>query len=272
MVRRGIRNTALRPGSTGFLPSDILADTAVNMSDTGPDDNALAHRGVLRGEFIAIAYDHTPNKAAADVSPPTGTYNLFVRRSTDGGVSWDAARNLSNLPDASTRVVEPRLVGTPGTIALPGGAATDDPSDVQDRNVIFVAWGTETNVPDTDSGTPLDLYLTRTTNQGASYEKLQVLAGGPAEQSETQLRSPPDGKTVGALWMERDATSGAIDVMVRNGVEAVAPDEPTPDQPVSSFGNNAGCAIGGDGRFDPTLPAMLVAALAFLGWRRRPAR
>jgi hypothetical protein len=270
MLRRGIKNTA-RPGSTGFLPTDVLADAAVNMSDTGPDDNALAHRGVLRGEFIAVAYDHTPNKAATNTSPPTGTYTLFVRRSSDGGVTWDAARNLSNLPNASTRVVEPRLVGTPGTIVLPGGAATDDPSDVQDRNVMFVAWGTETNVPDTDSGTPLDLYLTRTTNQGASYEKLQVLAGGPNEQSETQLRSPPDGKSVGALWMEHDATSGAIDVMYRNGLEAVAPDEPAPE-PVPSLGSNAGCAIGGDGRLDPTLPALLAAALAFLGLRRRMAK
>jgi hypothetical protein len=137
--------------------------------------------------------------------------------------------------------------------------------------VMFVAWGTETNVPDTDSGTPLDLYLTRTTNQGASYEKLQVLAGGPNEQSETQLRSPPDGKSVGALWMEHDATSGAIDVMYRNGLEAVAPDEPAPE-PVPSLGSNAGCAIGGDGRLDPTLPALLAAALAFLGLRRRMAK
>jgi hypothetical protein len=275
MLRRGIKNTNERPcdpaplaGLCGFRAADVLADPAVNMSDTGSDDNALAHRGVLRGEFIAVAYDHTPIKAATDASPPTGTYNLFVRRSTDGGVTWDAARNLSNLLDASTRVVEPRLVGTPGTIVLPGGAATDDPSDVQDRNVMFVAWGTETNVPDTDSGTPLDLYLTRTTNQGASYEKLQVLAGGPNEQSETQLRSPPDGKTLGALWMEHDATSGAIDVMYRNGVEAIAPDEPVP----ALGGDGGGCAVGGDGRFDPTLPGMLGAALAILGLRRRAGK
>jgi MYXO-CTERM domain-containing protein len=30
-----------------------------------------------------------------------------------------------------------------------------------------------------------------------------------------------------------------------------------------------GCTIGGDGRFDPTLPGLLVAALALLGLRRR---
>jgi hypothetical protein len=33
-----------------------------------------------------------------------------------------------------------------------------------------------------------------------------------------------------------------------------------------------GCAVGGNGRLDPTLPAMLAAALGFLGWRRRTAR
>ena len=265
MLRRGIKNTALRPGSTGFLASDVLADTAVNVSDTDPagavpTDNALAHRGVLRGEFVAVAYDHTPNKAAADAAPPTATYNLFVRRSTDGGDTWDAARNLSNLPDATTRVVEPRLVGTPGTIRLPGGAATADPSDVQDRDVMFVAWGTETNV---DVGTPLDLHLTRTTDRGASYEAAQLLASGPAEQSETQLRATPDGRTLGALWMERDLASGAVDVLYRNGTEALQV-TPPPE-------GDGGCSVGGSGRPDPTLPALLAAALAFLARRRRSA-
>ncbi len=33
-------------------------------------------------------------------------------------------------------------------------------------------------------------------------------------------------------------------------------------------GDGGGCALGGDGRIDPTLPARFAAALAFLGWRR----
>jgi hypothetical protein len=37
-------------------------------------------------------------------------------------------------------------------------------------------------------------------------------------------------------------------------------------------GGGGGCAVGGDGRFDPTLPAMLAAALAVFGWRRRAAK
>ena len=51
------------------------------------------------------------------------------------------------------------------------------------------------------------------------------------------------------------------------------PTTPTPTVPVvsSSSGGGGGCAIGNDGRFDPTLPAMLFAGLGFLGWRRYKA-
>lgn len=40
----------------------------------------------------------------------------------------------------------------------------------------------------------------------------------------------------------------------------------------SSGGGGGGCAVGSDGRFDPTLPAMLAAALAFFGLRRRAGK
>ncbi len=37
-------------------------------------------------------------------------------------------------------------------------------------------------------------------------------------------------------------------------------------------GGGGGCAVGGEGRLDPTLPAMFAAALAFFGWRRRAGK
>jgi len=231
MVRRGIKHTALRPGSTGFLASDVMADTPVNLSDGGTNDNALAHRAMLRGDFLAVAYDHTPDKTAADAF--SGTYNLFIRRSTDGGADWGSARNLSQLADTSTRAVEPRMVSTPGTIKLPDGSATGDASDVQDKNVFYIGWGTETNE---GVGKPLDLFITRTTDQGLNFERVQLLAEGAAEQSEMQLRSPPDGKTLGALWMQRDATAGTVDVVYRNGVEVT--NLPDPDLKLTASGTS----------------------------------
>lgn len=216
MVLRGIRNTALRPGSTGFLPTDIepfsaaknLSDPAANL---GNDDNSLAQRGVLRGEFAAIAYDRTPSKTQAELY--LDTYNLFITRSIDGGATWGAAVNMSNITDNTIRVVEPRLVGTPGTIKLPNGTATSDLSDVQNGNILYVGWGTEENKA---VSLPLDIYITRSMDKGATYVPVQLLAEGVTEQSEAQLRSTPDGKTGGALWMQRDATANTTDVVYRN--------------------------------------------------------
>jgi hypothetical protein len=276
MVRRGIKDTTLRPGSTGFLATDVLADTPVNLTDPlTSTDNALAHRAVLRGDFAAVAYDYTLDKAAADVF--NATYNLFITRSTDGGDTWGTAVNMSRLTSNGVRVVEPRLVGTPGTIKRPDGSATADPSDIQDRNVLFVAWGTETNDA---SATPLDIYITRSTDQGVTYEDTQLLAGGTTAQSEAQLRSPPDGKTMGALWMQQDVAAGTVDVVYRNGVETAVPVTPgdggTTDGAApgsSDVGNDGGgCTLGnGNAPFDPMFYGLAAAALAGLGWRRRRA-
>jgi len=67
--------------------------------------------------------------------------------------------------------------------------------------------------------------------------------------------------------MEHDVALGTTDVMYRNGIEDVAP----PPPPAPSSGGGGGCATGGDGRFDPTLPALLAAGLGFFGWRRSRA-
>lgn len=47
---------------------------------------------------------------------------------------------------------------------------------------------------------------------------------------------------------------------------------PAPANEMPPPSSRAGCAVGGDGRLAPTLPAMLAAALGFLGWRRHTAR
>lgn len=264
MMKRGIKNTTGPSGltSTGFLATDLDA-TAVSLTGTSTTSNALAHRAVLRAEFAAVAYDYTADKAAADAY--TATYNLFIKRSTDGGATWSAAKNMSNLTGVTTRVVEPRLVGTPGTIKLPDGTATADLSDVQNRNVFFVGWGTETNAA---ISLPLDIYLTRTTDQGVTYETVQTLAGGVTEQSEAQLRSPPDGKTLGALWMQRDAALNTTDVMYRNGTETTVPDPVVPPATTSSGGGGGCTAATGNAPFDPVLPMLAALGLIGLGARR----
>jgi hypothetical protein len=137
-------------------------------------------------------------------------------------------------------VVEPRLVGTPGTIKRPDGSATADTPDQQNKQIFYVGWGTETNE---QIAKPLDIYITRTTDSGEHYERVQLLAQGPTEQSEAQLRTPPDGNTLGALWMQRDAATGAVDVVYRNGSKSTVAD---PDLNLTATG--ASLAVSGQGQ------------------------
>ncbi|MDW7669356.1 MAG: choice-of-anchor O protein, partial [Bacillota bacterium] len=63
--------------------------TELNLLDnsfTNPYDDARAHRGILKGDMLAIAYDWTPNWAAARNG--NDIFNLYVRRSFDGGKTF----------------------------------------------------------------------------------------------------------------------------------------------------------------------------------------
>ncbi|RJX16951.1 MAG: hypothetical protein C4563_11310 [Desulfobulbus sp.] len=60
-----------------------------NLSDaswTNPYEDARAHRGILRGDNVFFAYDYTPNWAASRNAHDK--YDLFIRRSFDGGQTW----------------------------------------------------------------------------------------------------------------------------------------------------------------------------------------
>lgn len=213
MALRGLKGT---PPSTGFLPTYIehhsLARNLSHLLGQGAADNALAQRGALRGSKVAVGFDYTPDAAAAVAVPPVATYNFYVTRSLDSGASWALPTNLSKITDYSVRALEPRLVGTPGSIVLPNGQPTGLASDLQAPDTFYIAWGTETN---SATPLPLDIWMQRTPNFGAKYEAKRPLAvGGGA--SEAQLRLTPDGMNVQALWMQ---TTGVVtDVHFRTGV------------------------------------------------------
>jgi hypothetical protein len=129
--------------------------TEENISDPtamNPYDDARAHRGIIRGDFLSIAYTWTPNWAASRNG--NDHYDLFIRRSFNGGDNWttdpkgntieyetissriapeeekelfeerllpvviaagdfEPSRNVSMLRNNKMSIIEPRLVGTP---------------------------------------------------------------------------------------------------------------------------------------------------------------
>jgi len=263
VIRRGLAG-ASAAGSNGFTGADVLADTPVyltNVAATG--GNANAHRAFIRDGFIALAYDMTPNMVAADpaqTNPTTANYNLYFTRSTDSGATWAPAKNMSNLTDVTMRVVEPRMVATPGTVTNPI-TLTPDVGDTQNTDVFYVSYATEKNDAIGAAG---KVYVSRTTDKGATFESFAPVSNAVAGQSEAQLRSTPDGSKLGALWMEEQTTGDSLtkDVMFASAVPIDAP------VVTASAGGGGGCtSAGGDVPFDPVLPLIAAAGLVALGLR-----
>ena len=116
-------------------------------------DNARAHRGFLRGDFLVVGYTYTDNWGRGNPD----RHDFFVRRSFDAGKKWTNANNVKEAPvnlsnvkaereGQSWSVMEPRLFATPGTIGKPPKHL----SDVQNSAVYYVAYST-THKP-TDPG------------------------------------------------------------------------------------------------------------------------
>ncbi len=55
-------------------------------SGENPYEDARAHRGAIRGDFLVMGYSYTPNWAAARNAHDK--YNFYLRRSFDGGQTW----------------------------------------------------------------------------------------------------------------------------------------------------------------------------------------
>lgn len=208
-------------GGTGTAPGAGSGDN--------PIENALAHRGVMRGGTILIGYSYTPDLYRFQYLDDTDPYNFYVRRSTDGGVTWGPAENLTPEVTGPSRltVKEPRIVGTPPTVA--GGL----PGNTQDPNVIYVAYGLQTNVRE-PIFTPedVDIYMMVSLDEGLSWSRAKGLSVGDTlggidddlEDFETQIKIRPDGLEGHVVW---STSVGPIATASYRRVEVVdAPPEP----------------------------------------------
>ena len=116
---------------------------------------------------------------------------------------------MSNIHDTRVNVLEPRLVGTPKT-------------GTQDDAAMIVAWGTETNVYDgLEESTQLDIQITRSFDQAATFEKVVRVTARTLPEFESQLRPTEDATQVYAVWNRAAATS--TDALGRLGVPIDVP-------------------------------------------------
>lgn len=152
-------------------PADMLLDSEFN-----PIEDSNAHRAVLRGSLVVIGWCYTWNGPLARYTD-LANYNFHTRRSTDGGVTWGAPINVSNVTDTTVTVREPRLVAPAKT-------------GMEDSHSLIAAWGTETNVYDgIGVAMSLDAQFTRTRDQAETWEKVVPMsAAGSLGEFESQIR------------------------------------------------------------------------------------
>ncbi len=90
-------------GTDGFPKVTEWVQTVDNLDDQSwenPYDVAKGHRGFIDGDFILMMYAWSPNWQANSVG--NDHYNLYARRSFDGGVTWTTtpgADDPNGLPD-----------------------------------------------------------------------------------------------------------------------------------------------------------------------------
>ncbi|MDP2988330.1 choice-of-anchor O protein [Hydrogenophaga sp.] len=199
-------NISSRAPSLTVADNGLSDGTEVNFTE-----NALAHRGVLRGGDLWIGYSYTTD--LVKLWAQLDNYNFWLRKYTfaAGTGSWDLPRNVTNITDKRINVREPRIFGTPkSTTACP-----TDPTQCQNTNVIYLAWGTQENVSPfvPDGGADLGIYITASTDGAQTFFapiRYSVAAGRLFQDDESayesQVVTRPDGARFYGVWNQADAS------------------------------------------------------------------
>jgi len=205
-------------------PSDPANNApGLNLSSAQLDDataadpfaNTKAHRAVLDGDFIFAGYTQD-----SDVNDGLDHYRYLVRWSADGGKNWSEPAQVSGGELGFQNVIEPRLVRTPGTIA------SGRPEDIHNPDAFLFAWGTEVMAADGSAALPDALFVTRSMDRGATFERVQALEASRTAPEQTdeqiQLIMSPDGQNVAAVWIRRDLSRSDVIFSTAVGITPTA--------------------------------------------------
>ena len=125
-------------------------------SSETPFDNTFSPRGWLRGGEVYTGFEYSPLwRATAQGTVPN---NFWIHRYVDS--TWQGPMQISIVTGAQTSTLDPRFIPTPK------GSNTTLASDQSNPDVIFLGYGTF----NMDTGEEEDLFYTRSTDKGATWE------------------------------------------------------------------------------------------------------
>ncbi len=280
--------TALALNSTRAdnISSNTPTATAANLTDdteANNTENALAHRGVLRGNDLWIGYSYTND--LVKLWAQLDNYNFWIRKFTNdpatGDGAWTNPANVTNVTDKNINVREPRIFSTPASSAtacptgIPTDPSTTDPALCQNTNVVYLAWGTQQNVSpfDLNGGDDLGIYITASQDGGATYATpvrysaaMGSLFSDEESAYEAQIVTRPDGTRFYGMWNQANAaTPGVTAAEYASGsIATVADALPAPVLPAPTVASTT--STGGGGSFAPWF---MLALMPLFALRRR---
>lgn len=213
----------------------VVKDCIVNVSDT----DTLRSTGPL-GPTSSFYYTYFGNWPHQNLTPRGIFYDTDGDPTTDAdlvawwnGTQWMKSDNVGTYDDA-TKV---RVTDTTPSVFVPVG--------IEELNT----WAASSRY---SVGVIEDVL-----NLGLNYV---IKVGDGIPTGKVTVRIIPivaDNPTESGPWVANLPAEGDL-----------LPISDTTATPTTTTSGGGGCAVGGNGRFDPTLPALLAMGLGFFGWRR----
>jgi hypothetical protein len=196
-------------------------DNLLDQSYDNPLDNTFSPRAFLRGADIYTGFEYTPNwRQTANGTTPN---NFWIHRYVDGVAK--PPQQVTDVSGAKVSTLDPRFFTTPEGF---NKSATFE-SDKSNPDVLFLSYGTF----DMETGLELDLFYSRSTDRGETWEVLdennglarsfipgfdgigdttdayrhaKLASRADVEEKEVQALSSPDGTMLFNAWLQETET------------------------------------------------------------------
>jgi len=215
-----------------------VATSTLTLEELGPDRGVFVGNlpeefsNVDAGTIVTVTY----NDAAATSPGDITASSTAVASLTTGLLQFNPASYTVAEDGGSVTVTVERTGGSTGAVS------------VEFNTKSGTAIGNEDFVPDTATLFFAEGETSQTIQIGILYD----LVAENDESFTVILSNAVGGATIGA--------ASSAEITITNVTPPVTP-------PVSSDDGGGWCSYNPNGRFDPILPGMILAALAYLGWR-----
>jgi len=268
----------------GFF-SDTRAGLTVNTAALATEEDFFGSV-TITNNYAALFGTWLP----IDKVPQGWFYDADGNPATDATlIAWDSGTDFatwSDNKDWQRGFVDNFVAVDTATEGWENNTATvwndDGNMSTTDAGTLFATWNPATGVYDLAAGgTMTNDDMTLLIVDSTTLERRAGYFKGPIEDLANLNLNYYIEVADASAWPTYNTADGTATFTLRitplaDGVTALPPpaSETAPVVPVDTFvpvttsSGGGGCAIGGDGRFDPTLPALLAAGLGFFGLRR----